>query len=75
VCTSRYRVKRILGSIATNPEFRPGEPQPLGFSADPPSEAEWDNTADGRRFLVAAPKSSKSEPYTVILNWQAGMKK
>jgi eukaryotic-like serine/threonine-protein kinase len=61
--------------IATNPEFRPGKPQPLGFLAG----FEWDCTADGRRFLVAAPKtaprSTRPEPYTVILNWQAGLKK
>src|SRR6266404_571611 len=62
--------------IATNPEFKPGKPQPLGFSA---GDATWDCTADGRRFLVAAPKmapkSKGPEPYTVILNWQAGLKK
>ena len=62
--------------IATNPEFKPGKPQPLGFSA---GDATWDCTADGRRFLVAAPKmapkSKGPEPYTVILNWQAGLTK
>jgi eukaryotic-like serine/threonine-protein kinase len=61
--------------IATNHEFRPGRPQPLGFLAG----TEWDCTADGRRFLVAVPKTTgkgdRPEPYTVILNWQAGLKK
>jgi Tol biopolymer transport system component len=61
--------------IATNPEFRPGKPQPLGFLAG----AEWDCTADGRRFLVATPKTTgkgdRPEPYTVILNWQASLNK
>jgi serine/threonine protein kinase/Tol biopolymer transport system component len=61
--------------IATNPEFKPGKPQPLGFLAG----AEWDCTADGRRFLVAVPKTTgkgdRPEPYTVILNWQASLKK
>ena len=60
--------------IVTNPEFRPGKPQPLGFLAG----TEWDCTADGRRFLVAVPKTTgkgdRPEPYTVILNWQAGLK-
>jgi eukaryotic-like serine/threonine-protein kinase len=60
---------------ATTPEFRPGKPHPLGFSVGPPIDARWDCTADGRRFLVAASKSSKPEPYTVVLNWQAGLKK
>ena len=62
--------------IATNPEFRPGKPQLLGFSA---GDATWDCTADGRRFLVAVPKTTgkgdRPEPYTVILNWQASLNK
>src|SRR6266446_1540754 len=62
--------------IATNPEFRLGKPQPLGFLA---GAAEWNCTADGRRFLVAVPKTTgkddRPEPYTVILNWQASLKK
>ena len=60
--------------IATNPRFRPGRPQPLGFLS-----GEWDCTADGRRFLVATPKTTgkddRPEPYTVILNWQASLNK
>jgi hypothetical protein len=35
----------------------------------------WDFAADGKRFLVAAPKSRSPEPYTVVLNWQSGLKK
>jgi eukaryotic-like serine/threonine-protein kinase len=61
--------------IATNPQFRSGKPQPLGFEAGTSSSFGWDSTADGRRFLVAAPKSNGPEPYTVLLNWQAGLKK
>jgi eukaryotic-like serine/threonine-protein kinase len=67
--------KVMAVEIATNPEFRPGKPQPLGFLVG----LEWDCTADGRRFLVAVPKTTgkgdRPEPYTVILNWQAGLKK
>jgi hypothetical protein len=59
--------------IATNPEFRPGKPRPLGFAAA--YSTAWDCTADGRRFLVAVPKSKGPEPYTVILNWQTGLTK
>ncbi len=67
--------------IATNPEFKPGKPQPLGFATGARSATGigWDFTADGRRFLVATPKtvprSNGPEPYTVILNWQAGLTK
>ncbi len=66
--------------IATNPEFRPGKPQPLGFTVGTAVDNVWWNcAADGRRFLVSSPKtllkSNKPEPYTVILNWQAGLQK
>jgi hypothetical protein len=67
--------------IATNPEFRPGKPQPLGFAVGTgvASEYMWDSTADGRRFLVAAPKTApknnRPEQFTVILNWQSGLQK
>jgi serine/threonine protein kinase/Tol biopolymer transport system component len=66
--------------IVTNPKFKPGKPQPLGFTPPTSSTAGylWDATADGHRFLVAAPKtvptSNAGEPYTVILNWQASLK-
>jgi hypothetical protein len=60
--------------IAAGPAFRAGKPQPLGWSIPP--RAAWDATADGKRFLVAVPKSSSGpESYTVILNWQTGLKK
>ena len=67
--------KVMAVAIATNPEFRPRKPQPLGLSAGRPSQAEWDNAADGGRFLIAAPKGNKPESYTVVLNWQASLKK
>jgi eukaryotic-like serine/threonine-protein kinase len=61
--------------IATNPVFRAKKPRPLGtllrsFGRYNP----WDSTTDGKRFLAPAPKSGP-EPYTVVLNWQAGLKK
>jgi hypothetical protein len=66
--------------IATSPSFRAGTPRPLGtplpFSpAWPDAGTLWDSTADGKRFLVATPVMGKPEPYTVVLNWQAGLKK
>jgi hypothetical protein len=51
--------------------LRPGTPRPLGLT----TLDAWDVTADGKRFLVAAPKPGKPEPFTVVLNWQAGLKK
>jgi hypothetical protein len=36
----------------------------------------WDVSSDGKRFLMAAPSaSSAQQPFTVVLNWQAGLKK
>jgi len=58
--------------IATTPEFKPGKPQPLGI---PPFLSPRIATADGQRFLMPVPKSNKPEPYTVVMNWQAGLKK
>jgi hypothetical protein len=58
--------------IVTSPVFRSGSPKPLvPFT----TQAVWDSTGDGKRFLVSLPKSGKPEPYTVVLNWQAGLKK
>jgi Tol biopolymer transport system component len=56
--------------IATNPAFRTGTPQPLGLS----TFASWDSAADGKRFLSLAAKGGPPQ-YTVVLNWQAGLKK
>ena len=66
--------------IAAHPEFKLGKPHPLGFKtgADSLTGIGWDFTPEGR-FLVGTPwtgpKSNGPEPYTVILNWQAGLKK
>ena len=64
----------MAAEIATNPAFRAGKPQPLGPLLTPGTGWVWDAAADGKRFLVAAPKGGP-EPYTVVLNWQAGLKK
>lgn len=49
------------------------QPKTLGFFV--PRQIQWAPAPDGRRFLVAVPKSSGPEPYTVVLNWQASLKK
>jgi len=56
--------------ITTNPAFRAGNPELLGVS----TYASWDAAADGKRFLASVTKSGP-QPYTVVLNWQAGLKK
>jgi eukaryotic-like serine/threonine-protein kinase len=58
--------------IVTSPVFRAGSPKPLVPLS---TQAIWDSASDGQRFLVSLPKSGKPEPYTVVLNWQASLKK
>jgi len=59
--------------IAAGPEFRTGKPHTLGFVV--PRIDAWDSAADGKRFLATASMKSEPEPYMVVLNWQAGLKK
>ena len=58
--------------IATTPAFRVGKPQPLGIAYFGPGG--WDVTADGKRFLGLSANGGP-QPFTVVLNWQAGLKK
>jgi hypothetical protein len=64
--------------IATNPAFRAEKPQPLGVLTpafvNSVGSSTWDSAADGRRFLKVA-NTKGPQPYTVVLNWQAGLKK
>ena len=54
--------------------LKAGIPQPL-FPM-PPNALDWDASADGKRFLVAVPiNESTPAPFTVVLNWQTGLKK
>jgi serine/threonine protein kinase/Tol biopolymer transport system component len=53
--------------------FRVGTPESL-FKL-PASITTWDVNADGTRFLVPVPMQQRSQsPFTVVLNWQAGLK-
>ena len=66
--------------IETNPVFRAGNPRSLGISTFTFGRmnfefgSRWDSAADGKRFLVQATKSGP-QPYNVVLNWQASLKK
>jgi Tol biopolymer transport system component len=64
--------------IATSPEFRAGVPRAL-FQTPPSaistSESSWDLTPDGKRFLFAVPTEQGAAPFTVVLNWQAALKR
>jgi Tol biopolymer transport system component len=71
--------KVMAVDIATAPTFRPGTPRPLGPAPPLPTtwpgpSSLWDFAADGKRFLAPA-DVSRPEPFTVVLNWQAGLKR
>jgi Tol biopolymer transport system component len=49
------------------------EVPPVVVGTDLPT---WDISPDGQRFLISAPTSAgDNSPVTVVLNWQAGLKK
>ena len=55
--------------------FQGGTPRRL-FSAPPPLlNVNWDLAPDGKRFLfIAEPAGSRTVPFTVVLNFAAGLK-
>jgi len=61
--------------IDTTHGFQAGTPHRL-FTAPSPVANGWDVAPDGKRFLlVASPNGGRTAPFTVVLNWQAGLKK
>jgi Tol biopolymer transport system component len=71
--------KLMAVGIATNPVFRAGAPKAL-FQTSPSGVSSitylWDLTPDGKRFLLVAPAGQAGQaPFTVVLNWRAGLKK
>ena len=60
--------------LNTTGAFQAGVPKPL-FKV-PAGLVNWDVAPDGKRFLLAAPSATGARPFfTVVLNWQAGLKK
>ncbi len=60
-------------------DFRAGVPRVL-FQAPPrlPNNvflSQWAPSPDGKRFLFLVPETQGGVPLTVVLNWQAGLKK
>ena len=59
---------------ANPPAFQASEPKSLFKS--PSGDVDWDVAADGKRFLFPVPVAQGGpEEFTVVLNWQAGLKK
>jgi len=64
----------FAAAVKTNGSaLEPGLPQELFTKPN----FGWDVTADGKRFLMAVPpaQQNSSVPITVVLNWQAALKK
>ncbi|HEY6904954.1 MAG TPA: hypothetical protein VI216_11650, partial [Candidatus Acidoferrales bacterium] len=60
--------------VSTSGVFQAGVPKPL-FRV-PAGLVFWDVSSDGKRFLLPAPSAATSAtPFTVVLNWQAALKK
>ena len=57
-----------LGTPASLFDLQPIYPPLFGLWA-------YEPTADGQRFLVLAPSSNSTPPITVVLNWQAGIRR
>jgi Tol biopolymer transport system component len=61
-------------SVSANHGFTSETPKPLFRAAG--LLPDWGVTADGQRFLFAVPTGQGTpSPFTVVLNWQAGLKK
>jgi hypothetical protein len=66
-------VEMTRGSV-----FQPSAPNFL-FQAPPPGASflwdQWAPSPDGKRFLFVAAQSQGQAPFTVVLNWQAALKR
>ena len=69
--------KLMAVDVTLGPAFHAGTPSVL-FPGAPGQQQRvvWDATADGKRFLFAAQlEQSAPAPFTMVLNWQSGLKK
>ncbi len=59
----------------TGAAFQAGVPKQL--FALPPNVGDWDVTADGKRFIAGVPPAQQNvqTPITVVLNWEAALKR
>jgi hypothetical protein len=76
--------KLLAVPIRADATIEVGTPVPLfqsnpvgGAAYVPGSQQQYDVTADGQRFLmiVEAEGARAASPFTVVLNWQAGLKR
>jgi serine/threonine protein kinase/Tol biopolymer transport system component len=68
--------KVMAVDVSTNPVFQAGPPKFLFQTPVQAEVTEGDYTVDGKRFLFPAPAEQPAQTtFTVVLNWQAGLKK
>ncbi|HTR46273.1 MAG TPA: protein kinase, partial [Verrucomicrobiae bacterium] len=71
--------KLMAVEVGAGSVFQAGVPRVLFQTAVPgalQSRQSWDLTPDGKRFLILTPAQVRNEvPFTVLLNWQAGLNK
>jgi len=68
--------KVMVVAVSANPDFKAGTPKLLFQAPRQPSRTVRDYTVDGKRFLLLAPAEPASAvPFTVVLNWQADVRK
>ncbi|MGB9067203.1 MAG: protein kinase [Candidatus Acidiferrales bacterium] len=71
--------KLMAVDVATATGFQSGAPKALFHIPSPQNGSvgqSWDVAPDGKRFLFPVPTSGEdTAPFTVVLNWQAGLKK
>jgi Tol biopolymer transport system component len=62
--------------IDTSKGFQAGTPRRMFSAPGTTLTSGWDLSPDGKRFLlVAQPGTGRTIPFTVVLNWAAGLKK
>jgi eukaryotic-like serine/threonine-protein kinase len=66
--------------VTLNPSFKAGAPRalfqaPIIAGGGQTSTHRWDMTPDGKRFLINTVPGDASAPLTVVLNWQAALRK
>jgi eukaryotic-like serine/threonine-protein kinase len=72
--TADWKVMAV--EVTTSSAFQAGTSRLLFQAPSQPNPFPGDYTVDGKRFLLLAPAHQTSQaPFTVVLNWQAGLKK
>jgi eukaryotic-like serine/threonine-protein kinase len=71
--------KLMAVSLTAGSDFKAGVPKVLFQAPAKVSSnavlAQWAPSPDGKRFLFLVPEAEDTPPFTVVLNWQAGLKK